>query len=203
MATGPLNGRRNKTMEPKRGAIWSPPWSQVPYFLQEGQGIIDGVEHVRGELERQWGVGRLRLIVSQELRSRFDRQASMFQSAIDRGTIEDVREQGRRMINAWRALNRVAVDAGEPVLHPLVWEVQLGDGRVVALVRTQAEARHVRQSGRQIELWTLDEVARLIVAFPTIVKAKELWPGAEVVSARMHVPEMPLDGDPVPQFGGG
>jgi hypothetical protein len=81
--------------------------------------------------------------------------------------------------------------------------VELEDGRVAALVRTTVEARHVAKEGRRLELWTLEEIARLIVAFPTVVKAKELWPGAEVVSARSRVPELPLDGDPIPQFGGG
>jgi len=188
---------------PKAGAVFNPPWMRVPYFSQEGQGIIDGVEHVRGEMERRWGVGRLRLVVDADLRVRFDRQVDHLNTAIHHGDIEDVRREGQRMINAWRALSRAAEAGGAFELHPLVWEVQLDDGRVVGIVRTGAEARHVHQNGRQIELWTLEEIARLIVAFPVCVKAKELWPGAEVISARVRVPEMPLDGDAIPQFGGG
>jgi len=190
-------------MQLKPGAMWSPPWMQVPYFAQEGQAIIDGVEHVRGEMERRWGVGRLRLVVDADLRVRFDRQADMLATAINHGTIEDVRRQGQRMLNAWMALSRAAEAMGALELHPLVWEVQLGDGRVAALVRTSAEARHVAQQGRQLELWTLDEIARVITAFPLIAAAKELWPGAEVVAARVRVPELPHDGDPIPQFGAG
>lgn len=190
-------------MQLQPGAVFNPPWMQVPYFAREGQALVDGVEHLRGEMERRWGVGRLRLVVEPELRLRFDRQDELLAMAVERGTIEDVRREAERMVRAWRALDGAARAVGASELSPLVWEVELEDGRVAALVRTTVEARHVAKEGRRLELWTLEEIARLIVAFPTVVKAKELWPGAEVVSARSRVPELPLDGDPIPQFGGG
>ena len=41
---------------------------------------IDGVDHVACEMEQKWGVGRLRLLVNDNLRQRFDerRIAAMF-----------------------------------------------------------------------------------------------------------------------------
>jgi len=182
-----------------------PPWMAVAYFAQEGQALVDGAEYRRREMERTWGVGRLRLLVEPELRLRFDRQVELFAVAVDRGTIEDVRRETKRMAHAWTALDRAARAAGACELQPVIWEVQLSDGRLVALVRDAVEAKHVARSqdGRRIELWTLDEIARVIEAFPTVVKAKQVWPGAEVIGARVHVPELPPDGDPIPQFGGG
>ena len=183
-------------------SVFQPPWMQVPYFAQEVQGIIDGVEHRRTDLERRWGVGRLRLLVRQELRTKFDRQVELLGVAIHRGTIEDLRREGLRMHNAWRALDQAAQVEGASELVPEVWEVALGDGRVIALVQTNVEAKHVLREGRRLEVWTLDEVARLIVAFPMLVRAKEIWPGAEVVAVRHRAPELPIGGDAIPDLGG-
>ncbi len=44
--------------------------------------VIDGVDHVAVEMENKWGVGRLRLLVDDDMRERFDRQAMLFNEAI-------------------------------------------------------------------------------------------------------------------------
>jgi len=52
-----------------RSAGWSADdWRRV-------QSTVDGVDALAVEMERRWGVGRLRLIVDDELRGKFDRQA--------------------------------------------------------------------------------------------------------------------------------
>jgi hypothetical protein len=38
--------------------------------------------------------------------------------------------------------------------------------------------------GRCVQIWTLDEIARVIEAFPQIAKCKEVWPGATVEVVR-------------------
>ena len=35
---------------------------------------VDGVDHFACTMEKKWGVGRLRLLVDDDLRCRFDRQ---------------------------------------------------------------------------------------------------------------------------------
>jgi hypothetical protein len=42
------------------------------------QAVVDGVDHRTRELDRKWGIGRLRLLVDDELRARFDRQHQLF-----------------------------------------------------------------------------------------------------------------------------
>jgi len=44
--------------------------------LLAARSVIDGVDHVAVEMERKWGVGRLRLLVDDDLRQRFDQQPS-------------------------------------------------------------------------------------------------------------------------------
>ena len=44
--------------------------------------ILDGLDHVAVEMERKWGVGRLRLLVSDLLRAKFDAQKDKLDAAI-------------------------------------------------------------------------------------------------------------------------
>ena len=44
--------------------------------------IIDGLDQVAVEMERKWGVGRLRFLVSDLLRARFDAQKAKLEAAI-------------------------------------------------------------------------------------------------------------------------
>ncbi len=59
-------------------------------------------------------------------------------------------------------LDRMATANGTAPLAPSVWEVRMPSGKVCALVRTAAEARAVSADGRFVEVWTLDEIGRLI-----------------------------------------
>ena len=54
-----------------------------------------------------------------------------------------------------------------------------------------AHAHAVIAEGRQVAVYTLEEIGRLIAAAPGVIKAKELFPGAAVTAARKSV-EDPL-----------
>ena len=45
--------------------------------------ILDGLDPVAHAMERKWGVGRLRLLVGDSLRARFDAQSDKLAAAID------------------------------------------------------------------------------------------------------------------------
>ena len=152
--------------------------------------MIDGVDALAVEMERKWGVGRLRLLVNDGLREKFDRQRLKMNHAIWHGDLDDVRTEAARMTTAWRALDQAATAAGAAHLSPVVLETALSDGTLIAIVRDNVDAAAVTADGRKAQLWTLEEVARVIEAFPAIVKAKELWPGAAVVATR--TPDDPL-----------
>lgn len=156
-------------------------WKQAQSTYIVGRSCLDGVDAMARDMEAKWGVGRLRLLVDAELRGRFDSQRAKLNRAIESGELEDVRRESARMENAWRALDAAAVAAGASPLAPQVWEVALPNGQVAALVREAAEARAVRSEGRYLSIYTLNEIANLIVGFPEIVKAKDVFPGAEIV----------------------
>ncbi len=158
--------------------------------------IIDGLDQVAREMERKWGVDRLRLLVSDPLRARFDAQTDKLDAAIEANQERYVRIQAEGMRRAWAALDKAATEAGQKPLSPLVWECALPTtGEVVSIVRGEAEAHHV---ARECRVFTLDEVARLVEALgDTVLEVKRVFPDARV--SRVGKPEIDWEkGDEMP-----
>jgi hypothetical protein len=168
-------------------------WMQTPSAYIEGDSALTECDQAAREVEGRWGVDRARLLVGEELRTKFDRQRYLLNRAIYHGTLEDVRTEARRMASAWRAVDRAATEAGMQPVSPDVWEVAL-DGKVYALVRTADEAHALAADGRSREVWTLEEVARALQAFTMTSVVKLAFPGAQVVAIR--TPSDPLRGVP-------
>jgi hypothetical protein len=155
------------------------------------QAIIDGVDAVARQMERKWGVGRLRLLVDDALRIKFDAQKSKLDAAIAVGQEIYIRAQAEGMRRAWLALDRAATEEGAQALAPEVWEcVVPASGEVVSIVRTEAEAHHVARDG---EVWTLAEIGVLIERLGNDVRqVKRRFPGSAVVDVRDRDPP-PID----------
>lgn len=174
-----------------------PDWQSSSALYLAGRAYLDGADHLANEMERKWGVDRLRLLVAPEMRERFDRQRVKLNTAIRTGELADVQREAGRMCAAWRALDQAAEQAGASPLNPQVWEVGLEDGTVAAIVRDNTDAHAVVAQGRAVHVWTLEEIARIIHGFPALAKAKIVWPGAHVVSAGQSIrdPVKDLDDD--------
>ena len=163
-----------------------PPWPEPdPKSSAEIviQAVVDGVDQLALTMERKWGVGRLRLLVEDELRARFDAQQAKLDAALVAGQLAYVQAQALGMRRAWQALDQAATAAGAVPLAPEVWECVLpGSGEVVAIVRSAAEAHHV---ARRQRVFTLVEVARLIEALGEgVLEVKRVFPGAAVAEIR-------------------
>jgi len=146
--------------------------------------VIDGVDATARGYEDKWGVGRLELLVSDELREKFRRQKVRFDEAIQDHDVVRVRVSGAAMRRAWEALDKAAQEAGAKELTPEVWEIETTDGRVIAFCRHFADSYSVFRSGRYVEIWTPEEIVRLIEKYPEIVLGKKVFPGAYVESVR-------------------
>jgi len=160
------------------------------------QAIVDGLDHAAHAMERKWGVGRLRLLVSDLLRAKFDAQKDKLDAAIESGSVIYVRAHAEGMKRAWAVLDEAATEAGHKPLSPEVWECVLPEsGEVVAIVRDLPEAHHVC---REMRTFTLAEIARLIEALgDTVLETKRVFPGATI--ARIGQPEIDWEkGDPIP-----
>jgi hypothetical protein len=158
------------------------------YDYEGIKSVIDGVDEQARIMEARWGVGRLDLLVDDETRVKFRRQLSRFNEAIEAHDFERIKAAGAAMRRAWVALDEIATRNGSQHLSPECWEIAMPNGRVIALCRTNADAFAEVRSGRHVEVWTVEEIARVIVNFPEVAKAKEVWPGALVESARAKAP---------------
>lgn len=160
------------------------PWQRSEALYLAGRAELDGADQAATEAEARWGVGRLRLVVSAELRERFDRQRVKLNDAITHGDVDSLRTEARRTVAAWRALDRAATEAGHEPLSPVVWEVALDDRSVARIVRTSHEAHALAADGRKAAVFTLAEIGKLLTHYRAVVQAKIAFPGAEVTACR-------------------
>jgi hypothetical protein len=167
-------------------------WARGVGTYISGRAYIDGADETAAEMEAKWGADRLRLLVSPELREKFDRQRYLLNQAIWHGELEEVRREAGRMVNAWLALDRAAEAAGAAKLDRAVWEIALADGSVAAIVPDDARAALVNAEGRQVAVYTMEEIGRLLSNYPDVAKAKLVFPGATVTEIRRNVSD-PLD----------
>jgi hypothetical protein len=196
--------KTDKSIEKTIGRKVKAEWATSHTTMLSAQTWIDEMDIVARDLERHWGVDRLRLLVEPDLREKFDRQRYLVNHALETGSIEDVKRECQRMVKAWRACDRAAHDAGHRRLSPEVWEIGLADGSVLALCRSTDDAHAYRADGRATVVWTLDEVAQMVSGQHFVQSVKREFPGAAVVAAR--APVDPLRGtdavgridDPIP-----
>jgi len=166
-------------------------WAQTPNTWIAGQAAINGTDQVAVTMEAKWGVGRLPLLVSTELREKFYRQDYLLNQAIWHGDLEAVRTQAARMASAWRALDGAAEAAGAEHLSSEVWEVALEDGTVAAIVQQDYFVHEVARSGRKVAIYTLEEIGRMLSNYRAVTDCKLAFPGATVTAVRR--PHDPLD----------
>lgn len=167
-------------------------WARTHGTYISGRAYVDGADETASEMEAKWGVDRLRLLVSPELREKFDRQRYLFNQAIWHGDLEAVKRESGRMVKAWLALDKAATADGKQLLSPAVWEVALADGSVAAIVPDNERAAMVNAECRQVAVYTIEEIGRLLSQYPDIAQAKLVFPGATVTDIRPRTVEDPL-----------
>ena len=159
--------------------------------------MLDGLDELAADMDRVWGVGRLRLLMSDALRAKFDEQRGRVDAAVASGEERFIQVQVEAMRRAWQALDRAARADDATPMSPEVWEVALpASGEVIALVRRDAGIAQVTD-GRPA--FTLAEIAQLIEALgPEALEAKRVFPGAVVTGVRADEPFDWSKGDEIP-----
>jgi hypothetical protein len=168
-------------------------WDRTHGTYIAGRAYVDEADHTALQMERKWGIGRLRLLVSPELREKFDRQRYLFNQAIWHGEdVEAVKTQSLRMVKAWLALDKAATDAGHVTLDPATIECRLPDGSVAVIVPDGTPHGSVRaDTDRAVTVYEASEIAKLLFGYPGLAKIKNAFPGASV--ARVGAIQDPLD----------
>lgn len=156
------------------------PWQASYGLFLSGTELIEDAKLVAREMEEKWGLGGLRLRVEAGLREKFDRQRYLYNQAIWNGSLEELREQCRKMAVAYRALDRAATAGGATRKPGGQWEAALSDGMVLVVVPDNEAARSVTGDGRRKVVWTMAEVAHMVDEHTAILMAKAHFPGARI-----------------------
>jgi hypothetical protein len=158
--------------------------------------------------EREWGIGRLPRLVSEQTATRF--QAALDMLAADSPPAGATWEQVRASIaRGWAAMAQEARAAGHAPLPPPVAEAEWERGKIFAVALSdehrQALTLRAKAEGRQhYSVWTVAELAVLIRSIPIVSTIKDMFPDAEVLPPRLPpVGKVPRDEIPFGDWGAG
>jgi hypothetical protein len=98
--------------------------------------------------EQRWGVGRLERLVSPSTLAAYQRGWDAYRAALDDCDGAAVERIGPKMIQALAVMSAEAEAAGHQPLAPDVWEADLGNGVVLVVCRTSAEASAVLRASK-------------------------------------------------------
>ena len=118
------------------------------------------VTHLREERERQWGHGRLKLLVPSDWRWRFEQAEMRFSVASMAKDLASMRVQAESIEKGWAKLDQIAREAGHEPLGPEVWSVNDPHGRRCYLVLNSEHRDAVPETDGYV--LTLDEIAKFI-----------------------------------------
>jgi hypothetical protein len=103
------------------------------------------------ESEQRWGVGRLERLVSPATLTAFQRGWTTYREALEAGDPDGLEAIGPKMVKALEVMAAEAEATGHKPLDVTTWEAALPDGRVLVVVRTQAEASAVLRASKAVD----------------------------------------------------
>lgn len=158
---------------------------------QRVQSAVWDYDQAVRRLEDRWGVDRLPYLVGDEMRLRWWSAVDKLNAAIRSGDSGEVRKRVDICLRGLDALEQAAIGAGAKPLEVDAWETPLDDGRVLRVVRHDHMARKATETaadGRQVIVWSLSEVGRVIGSYGAINAIKDMVPEASVTAVRTRTP---------------
>lgn len=159
--------------------------------VSEMGALIASVDERARDCNRKWGFNRLPHLVPLDWLGKFRKQKQSWELACFECTgsplpddLDRVRKLAGAMLRAFDKLEQLAVENGYLPTPPEQWEFELTDGTPVILVRDRAEMGQVDPKGRTVQIWSLEEVAEIVGKFPALIRAKDAFPGAEIVQMK-------------------
>lgn len=153
---------------------------------QATNAILAPLNVVAADMERKWGVGRLKSLVSEEWALKFHTAAEKLASAVAATDMAGIREKAEVMRRGWIKLDELASAAGaRPWQSPDIWEVRAPGGQVYAIARTDFDQWSSEQKDG-VTMYTLEEVALIMEAWDRDVgmgNMKQEFPGSRLTKA--------------------
>lgn len=155
--------------------------------MRRMQDALHRYDDVVSEVEGRWGVDRLVWVVGGDLRDRFEQQMDRLNAAIDKCD-PSIEHEVDVTLRGVAALEAAAIAAGAKPLSGDYIEGRMPDGRVIAITATAYEAGKVKRDNRDMVVYSVDEVGRIIEGLnkeaPVVDAIKNAFAGAEVVSVK-------------------
>lgn len=98
------------------------------------------VDQAFWDSEQRWGVGRLERLVSPATLASYRRGWDAYRQALEAGDPDALESVGPKMVKALAVMGTEATAAGHKPLDVSTWETALGDGTVLVVCRSNAEA---------------------------------------------------------------
>ena len=189
---GRTDRKRGKIMATKKTTRQRPKPSKVYYqptqpAMRRMQDALHRYDDVVSEVEGRWGVDRLVWLVGGDLRDRFEQQMDRLNAAIDKCD-PSIEHEVEVTLRGVAALEAAAIAAGAKPLSGDYIEGRMPDGRVIAITSTGYEAGKVKRDNREMVVYSVDEVGRIIEGLnkdaPVVDAIKNAFAGAEVQSVK-------------------
>ena len=150
-------------------------------------------DRVVSDIEKRWGVDRLQELVSENTRRKFHLQREKLWSALTKNDGRVALHEAEVMCRAYAVLEREAKELGCKELTGDYIEGLMPDGKVLAICSDKFEAGKVARDNRDMVVYSIEEIGRILSAKEAMAKAKindavakvkGIFAGAEVVSVK-------------------
>ena len=136
---------------------------------------LENLDCVVSEMEKAWGVDKLRLEVGDELRARFDAQLKKLNAAIIKNDTPKIKKAANAMRRAWWALDGAARAEGKKPAGEAVWVGKHPSGETVCIYTTAASIVDIAEHPSAFHV---SELVKFIPA--EVLKVKKTFPGSKV-----------------------
>ena len=131
-------------------------------------------------MDERWGVGRLPMLVSPELRARFLKQQKNYHGALLSEITESIVVHAHGMLRAWHALDDEALKLGQMPLPTSAWQLVMPTGEIVVFIREERDLPLIPKQGG-MEIYTADTLADLVMNLEPVEKKKaRQWPNGAI-----------------------
>lgn len=145
---------------------------------------LDQLDSLAASMERKWGVDRLPRLVPPAWRAKFETLQAQLDAASSFGG--DATAAIAALAKAWRLMDAEATAAGHEPMAPAFAEAEWAPGRLFAVAHDDAHRQTLvarnKHEGRDVSVFTVADLARLVASIPDVARIYELFPGAYIAA---------------------
>lgn len=153
--------------------------------------LLKPVTARKSRADQKWGMDRLAELVPTDWAMAFGMAVEMLEQSLlaEEPDPKLVAEKADNLIRAYDALDKIADDSGAERPPEMTWHMQV-NGRSAILALDRASMHEAMQRRPDALIYTVEEIERLLElrSMDLVNKAKEVFPGAEVIAVKEPTP---------------